>query len=67
MNMELAAIKELGRFLAKPKADANDEATIAYYRGELGGCQGEENVRAGVEEIERLLAETEVEEFQRLY
>ena len=67
MNIELAAIMELEKFLQNPKADGEDDETIAYYRGELDGCQGEERVNAGVEEIERLLAETEVEEFQRLY
>jgi hypothetical protein len=67
MNIEVAAINELEKLLEKEKADAEDNETIAYYRGELGGCQGEQRVRACVEEITRLLAETKVEECQRYY
>ena len=67
MNIELAAIMELEKFLQNPKADGEDDETIAYYRGELGGCQSEARVRAGVEEIERLLAGTKVEECRRHY
>ena len=67
MNIELAAIMELEKFLQNPKADGEDDETIAYYRGELDGYQGEARVSAGVEEIERLLAGTKVEECRRHY